>query len=46
MKPGTKVAYQDCLWTVLWVQGDEAGIRSCGGPEAIRVPISELEIWE
>ena len=39
--PYKKVAFQDCLWEVLWCDGERACIRSVGGEET-RVKKVEL----
>lgn len=31
--PYQTVAFQECLWEVLWCDGEQVCIRSCGGAE-------------
>jgi hypothetical protein len=42
--PYQRVGFQECLWEVLWCDGEQVCIRSCGGPETRVEKIDAVEV--
>lgn len=41
--PHAKVAFQDCLWTVIWCDGELVCIESCVGTEVRVENVEDVE---